>query len=106
MQTKQSENYKDPCATDPDKYHSVFENEKVRVFRYTDKPCDKTLEHFHPNFMLYALAPFKRKIYLPSGKVISREFNTGDCIWSEAQTHIGENVGETNTEVLMIEIKS
>jgi hypothetical protein len=26
-------------------------------------------------------------------------------LWSEAQTHIGENVGATQTHVLMIEMK-
>jgi len=34
-----------------------------------------------------------------------REFKAGDVIWSDAQTHIGENIGESPTHVLMIEMK-
>jgi hypothetical protein len=34
-----------------------------------------------------------------------RSFKAGDVIWSDAQTHIGENIGESTTHVLMIEMK-
>ena len=95
----------DPVETDGDKYHVRYENEKVRVLEYRDKPGDKTHEHRHPAFVLYALAPFKRRITLPDGKVLMREFKAGDVLWSDAQTHIGENIGDSPTHVLMIELK-
>ena len=38
-------------------------------------------------------------------KVLTREFKAGDMLQSEAQTHIGANVGDTPTHVLMIEFK-
>jgi hypothetical protein len=47
----------------------------------------------------------KRKITLPDGKAMIRDFKAGDVFWSDAQTHIGENVGEVPTHVLMIEMK-
>ena len=34
-----------------------------------------------------------------------REFKVGDVLWSDAQTHIGENIGEAPTQVVMIEMK-
>ena len=34
-----------------------------------------------------------------------REFKAGDVFWSDAQTHIGENIGDVPTHVLMIEMK-
>ena len=95
----------DPIQTDGDKYKVKFENERVRVLEYMDMPGETTHEHHHPAFLLYALAPFKRKIGLPGGKVIMREFKAGEFMWSEAQTHTGENVGDTPTHVLMIEMK-
>lgn len=55
--------------------------------------------------MLYAVTPFKRRLTLPDGKVIMREFKAGEILWSEAQTHIGENVGETPTHVIIVEMK-
>ena len=95
----------DPVQTDSDKYHVVVENEHVRVLEYRDLPGQKTHEHAHPAFVLYAVSPFKRNIRLPNGKVMTREFKAGQVMWSDAQTHIGENVGETETHVIMVELK-
>ena len=95
----------DPLHTDGDKYKVRYENDRVRVLEYSDKPGDRTHEHRHPSFVLYAVASFKRKLVLPDGKELIREFKAGDVMWSDAQTHIGMNVGETPTQVIMIEIK-
>jgi beta-alanine degradation protein BauB len=95
----------DPVHTDGDKYKMRFENDRVRMLEYRDLPGEKTHEHHHPAFVLYALGPFKRVIRLPDGKVLTREFKAGDIMWSDAQTHIGENVGTTPTHVIMIEMK-
>ena len=95
----------DPVVTNPDHYRVVFENERVRVLEYKDRPGEKTHQHRHPSFVLYALAPFKRRILLPDGKALVREFKAGDVLYSEAQTHIGENVGQTPTHVIMVEMK-
>lgn len=95
----------DPAQTDGDKYKVIFENERVRVLEYKDRPGEKTHQHRHPAFVLYALVPFKRRILLPDGKAMMREFKAGDVLYSEAQTHIGENVGDTPTHVIMVEMK-
>jgi hypothetical protein len=95
----------DPMVTDPDKYKVIFENERVRVYDYSDKPGDKTMMHHHKDFVLYALGPFKRKIAFDDGKTAIREFKGGDIMWSAEQSHIGENIGETNTHVLIVELK-
>ena len=98
-------NAADPATTAGDKYKVRFENDRVRVLEYTDKPGERTHQHDHPSFVLYAVSPFKRKLALPDGKALIREFTAGDVMWSEGQTHIGENVGETPTHVIMIEMK-
>ena len=98
-------NAADPIETDGDKYKVRFENERMRVLEYRDMPGQKTKQHFHPSFVLFALSPFKRTITLPDGKVLTREFKAGEMLQSDAQTHIGENVGDTPTHVLMIEMK-
>jgi beta-alanine degradation protein BauB len=95
----------DPVHTDGDKYKIVFENDRVRVLEYRDQPGDKTHEHRHPAFVLYAVTPFKRRITLPDGKAMLREFKGGEVLWSDAQIHIGENVGTTPTHVIMVELK-
>lgn len=95
----------DPVQTDGDKYKVRFENDRVRVLEYRDQPGEKTEQHDHPAFVLYALEPFKRRLTLPGGKALVREFKAGDVMWSDAQTHIGENIGDTPTHVIIMEMK-
>jgi hypothetical protein len=95
----------DPVHTDGEKYKVRFENEKVRVLEYRDKPGERTQQHVHPNFVLYAAAPFRRKLILSDGREMIREFKAGEIMWQPAQAHIGENIGETPTHVIMIELK-
>ena len=95
----------DPVQTDGDKYKVLLENDQVRVLEYTDQPGQKTQRHRHPAFVVYALAPFRRTLTLADGRVVSREFRAGDVMFSNGETHIGENAGSTATRVLMIELK-
>ena len=95
-----------PVETDGDKYKVVMENEQVRVLEYRDLPGETTHQHRHPAFVLYAVSPFKRKIHLPDGKVLMREFKAGDVMYSPEQVHIGENVGTTPSHAIMVELKT
>lgn len=95
----------DAIQTDGDKYKVILENECVRVLDYRDQPGERTHQHHHPAFVLYALSPFQRTLTFPDGKVLRREFKQGDVMWSEEQTHIGENIGQTPTHVVIVELK-
>ena len=57
----------DPVQTDGDKYKVILENDCVRVLDYRDLPGERTHQHAHPAFVLYALSSFKRTITLPNG---------------------------------------
>ena len=46
----------DPARTDGEKYKVRFENERVRVLEYRDQPGDRTHQHRHAAFTLYAVA--------------------------------------------------
>jgi hypothetical protein len=95
----------DPAKTDSDKYKVVLENERVRILEYRDKPGDKTTMHAHPDFVVVARSAFKRRLTFPGGKSGVREFKPGEVMWTDAQSHIGENIGDTDTHVLIIELK-
>lgn len=95
----------DPTVTDPDHYRAVMENAEVRVLRYHDTPGAKTHAHRHPNSVLYALSAFSRRLVFPDGTIKERQFKAGDVMWVPAQTHVGENIGTTDTEVLLVEVK-
>jgi beta-alanine degradation protein BauB len=95
----------DPVATDGDKYKVLLDNEQVRVLAYTDRPGDRTQPHEHPAFVVYALAPFKRRLQLADGRTLVREFKAGDVLYSEGEMHVGENIGTTPTQIIMVELK-
>jgi hypothetical protein len=95
----------DPLTTDPDKYHLVLESPRVRVLRYQDHPGDKTQPHHHNDFVLYALSSFRRRLTFPDGTSKERDFQPGDVIWMKDQVHVGENVGTTDTDVVIVELK-
>lgn len=95
-----------PTETDGDKYVVTLENENVRVFRYHDSPGAKTKLHHHEAFVLYVLAPFKRRLIFADGSTKEREFKAGDVIYMDAQDHAGENIGTTDTDVVIVELKN
>ena len=102
---KSESNMRDAVVTDPDKYSVVSENERVRVLSYHDKPGDKTLQHAHPDHVLYAESSFRRRLTFPDGQKREVEVKAGSVVWMKAHTHIGENIGDTNTDVVIVELK-
>ena len=42
---------------------------------------------------------------LADGREVVRDVRPGEVVWSKAQSHIGENVGTTDTHVLIVELK-
>ena len=95
----------DPVVTDGDKYSVVLENELVRVLKYHDKPGDRTLQHAHPDYVVYAESSFKRRLTFPDGRRQEVDVKAGSVGWLKAHIHIGENIGDTNTDVIIVELK-
>jgi quercetin dioxygenase-like cupin family protein len=94
----------DPMESNPDHYKVVFENDRVRVLEYTDKPGDRTTPHQHPDSVMYTLSSFRRR--LVSGDAQREvEMEAGLTGWLPAQEHHGENIGDTPTHVLFVELK-
>jgi quercetin dioxygenase-like cupin family protein len=94
----------DPVATNPEHYKVLFENDRVRVLEYTDQPGDVTTPHQHPDSVMYTMSSFRRR--LVSGDVGREvELAAGSANWLPAQTHHGENIGDTATHVIFVELK-
>jgi hypothetical protein len=94
----------DPLQTDPDKYRLLLQNDRVRVLEYRDKPGDKTNRHTHKDFVLHALSSFERRLVFGDGRIMERSFSVGETLWMDSQSHIGENIGTTETHVLLVEL--
>lgn len=94
----------DPTVVDPGLYRVVFENDRVRVLEYRDKPGDRTHPHHHPDSVLYPLNSFRRRIS-SGGQQVEVELTAGQVRWVSAQEHAGENIGDGETHALFIELK-
>ena len=94
----------DPVETNPDHYAVVFENDRVPVLEYKDRPGDRTTPHEHPESIMHTLSAFRRRLH--SGDAHRDvEMPAGLTGWLPAQQHAGENIGDTDTHVLFVELK-
>ena len=94
----------DPTETDPDKYKVVFENDRVRVLEYLDRPGDRTSPHRHPDSVMFTLSAFERRL-IHGAEHRDVKLDSGRANWLAAQEHSGENIGSTETHVLFVELK-
>jgi hypothetical protein len=94
----------DPVQTNPELYHVVFENDRVRVLEYLDHPGDATTPHRHPDSVMVTLSSFRRR--LSSGdQEVEVEIPAFQARWLDAQEHSGANIGDTDTHTIFVELK-
>ena len=96
---------RDPVKLAPDFYKVALENDRVRVLDIRIKPGDKSPEHSHPAYVMYALSDAKVKFTDPDGTSEEFEVEAGQTVWRDAETHAAENVGTTEAHVLNIELR-
>lgn len=94
----------DPALSNPRHYKVVFENDRVRVLEYTDEPGDQTTPHQHPDSVMYTLSAFRRRL-IAGDTTRDVTLDAGTVGWLPAQTHRGENIGETPTHAIFVELK-
>src|SRR5438876_10836263 len=95
----------DPVKVDPAHYKVLLENQRMRVVEFKDKPGDKSPMHSHPDYIVYVVKAFERKLTFPDGTTKDIGGKAGEVFWQPAQTHAGENTGKTDTHVLFFELK-
>lgn len=95
----------DPTVASPELYRVVLENDRVRVLEYRDRPGDHTRPHTHPDSVMVTLSSFRRRI--SSGeRSVDVELGAGEVRWLGAQEHSGENIGDTETVSIFVELKA
>jgi hypothetical protein len=95
----------DPAVTNPDNYKVVFENDRVRVLEFVDKPGDRTTLHEHPDSVIFTLSSFRRRMYAEDDSSRDVELAAGRPGWLPAQRHAGHNIGETESHAIFVELK-
>jgi len=94
----------DPTVTNPDLYRVVMENDRVRVLEYRDRPGERTTPHRHPDSVMVTLSSFRRRL-VQGDRSAEVELEAGLSRWLPAQEHAGENIGQTETHVIFVELK-
>ncbi len=87
-------------------YKLLLENDSVRVMEVRLKPGQRALMHNHPNsHVVYVKSDSRFKLTSPDGKEDVIDLKAGQTLWMDAGPHEAENVGKTDFDNLVIEVK-
>jgi hypothetical protein len=87
-------------------YSLVLENGRVRVMRIRLKPGEKAPMHNHPNdHVVVVNKDVRLKLVFPDGKEAINDLKAGQVLWLDGGSHEAQNVGTTDHDSFVIEIK-
>jgi quercetin dioxygenase-like cupin family protein len=95
----------DAVTEAPNVYKVLEENAKVRILDVHMKPGDKTEMHSHPAVVACSITGGKFKFTSPDGQSMELEFPPGVAMYMDAVEHATENVGATESHVILVELK-
>jgi len=91
----------------PDVYKVIAENDEIRVILATWKPGMKDKVHSHPKmFATYTVKDCHRKLIKADGTVDEKHLKAGSSrIINPVKAHVFENVGKTECQTVLFELK-
>jgi quercetin dioxygenase-like cupin family protein len=95
----------DAVKVDPKHYTVVSENDQVRILRVHYGPHEKSVMHTHPDTVAVFLTDAKGQFTFPDGKKEDFAAKAGDSQYGAATTHLPENTGDKDMEVIVVELK-
>ena len=95
----------DLVTVEPQQAKVLLENERVRVLDVRLGAGQKQRMHSHPDHLVYPLSAYRIKHIAEDGSTSIGERQSGEVVWIPAESHAGENVGETVCHVLIVELK-
>jgi beta-alanine degradation protein BauB len=99
----------DPAKVMPRAYRVALDNEHLRVLDFVGRPgmgiCGQGM-HSHPAHLTIVMTDWRGVASTPGTAAKPRQRKAGDVFWSEAETHKVENTGNTNSRVLIVELKT
>ncbi len=88
------------------KYCKVaFENEYVRVLRWSEGPGAKVPMHEHPALVSVFLSAGRTRFTSPDGTTREVVTKAGQATWSEPEKHASENLSAAPVELIQVELK-
>ena len=95
----------DLVTAEPGQAKVLLENERVRVLEVRVGVSQKQALHSHPDHLVYPLSAYRVKHIAVDGRTTIGEREPGEVLWIAAESHAGENVGDTEIHLLIIELK-
>jgi quercetin dioxygenase-like cupin family protein len=95
----------DAAKVDSAHYKVLSENDQVRILKVHYGPGEKSVMHSHPDSVAVYLSNAKVKMTLPDGKTQENEVKAGDAQFTPAATHLPENIGTGEVEIILVELK-
>ncbi len=82
----------------------IFDNDRVRVLQYVNSPGQATVPQDHPESVMITQTEFRRKL-VAGDESVEVELPAGTARWLTAQRHSGEDIGDTETRCIFVELK-
>lgn len=95
----------DPLKVASNAYGLLMENDRIRVLRLYLKPGEKAAMHSHPDHVVYVVKGGKAQLAFPSGKKELMDMEVGKALFLEAQSHEATNIGDSEIEFIVFELK-
>jgi quercetin dioxygenase-like cupin family protein len=95
----------DAVKVDPQHYTVVSENDQVRILKVHYGPHEKSVMHSHPATVAVFLTDAKGQFAFPDGKKQDFDVKAGQSQYQAATTHLPENTGDKEMEVIVVELK-
>lgn len=96
----------DAVLAAPDLYTLLMENDEARVIQYRGKPGTMAKMHSHLGAVAVVLKGGTLRFTPPDGKCFEQEFKDGEVVgFYPPEEHTTENVGSTEVEVVIVELK-
>jgi len=103
----------DPMTVDPKHYLSesdvsqnASEDNFARTLHVKYGPHEKSVMHTHPDAVAVFLTDSHFKFTLANGQTRMAEGKAGEVIFTPAETHLPENVGDKPAEIILVELKT
>ena len=94
----------DPMKVASNVYKFLNENERVRVLEVYFKPRDVAKMHYHPEHVVYVLKGGKLRL-TSEGKTQDMDLKEGSVLFLNAQNHEASNVGNSDIDLIVFELK-
>ncbi len=95
----------DSPKADPAHHWVEFENDSVRVVRWTVPPHEKTALHDHPSLVNVLLTDADVRLATPEGKTSEFHGKAGAAAWRGPTVHTAENIADKPVEGILVEPK-